>query len=128
MQPADQCEESRDDDPQEESGIESDDVDGLAGYYDGDGHEFGPEPENEYTIGCNCQHRLTVPGYIVPEGAECHRCFRTIVQDAPGTTQLATAEAETEDKGGEKNMALAWQCVRCSLTFCQDCREAIESG
>ncbi|PVH85341.1 hypothetical protein DL98DRAFT_511810 [Cadophora sp. DSE1049] len=125
MQPADQCEGSCDDDQQDDSGVESDDVDGLAGYYDGDGHEFGPEPENEYTIGWNCQHRLAVPGYAVPEGAECHRCFRNIVRDAPEATQDATAEVE--ENGGERDTQLAWQCFRCSMIFCQDCREEIES-
>lgn len=62
---------------EEDSDIEADDIDGNEHHFDGDGVEFGPEPDNDAPSGFNCEHNWTSPEYLHKD-AECYSCFETV--------------------------------------------------
>ncbi|KAH7350860.1 hypothetical protein BKA65DRAFT_246201 [Rhexocercosporidium sp. MPI-PUGE-AT-0058] len=132
LQPVDECGGGCDDDSQGESAIESDDIDGLAGYFDGDGHEFGPEPDNEFSVDWNCPHEFDSPRSPLPEEAECSLCFRAVREmgcDAPEKVQGQDEDAKKD--GGERadvvHAMKAWQCYSCAMILCGDCKETTEA-
>ncbi|KAH9218863.1 hypothetical protein DL95DRAFT_385094 [Leptodontidium sp. 2 PMI_412] len=131
LQPADECGGACDDNAPDESGIESDDIDGLAGYFEGDGHEFGPEPENEFTLVWNCPHTFDSPRSALPEDAECYCCFRpvkNIVSDTPEIVQGPSGDANKNVEEADKGLdaVKAWQCHSCEMITCGDCKGTLE--
>jgi len=82
-----QCDdEGSDAEPPDPNDFEEDDLDGRAGFYDGDGHHFGDEPYGTVIDTWACNHDFhearpppstaAMPGHMVQRMLECHRCFQ----------------------------------------------------
>ena len=73
------CEESDDEDIGSHN-VQEDDLDGKAGFFDGDGHEFGPEPNtNPLFRYWGCDHawtRVSRTGYASDVKSECMYCWK----------------------------------------------------
>ncbi|CZR60369.1 uncharacterized protein PAC_10265 [Phialocephala subalpina] len=98
------CEDRSENDPESEP--EEDDLDGRAGYEEGDEYDFGPEPYGTAVDVWGCHHIwLSVKNRPEDEKLECQRCFRAVRQ---ATTPNA---AKTTDNDGDTVMSDdAWQC------------------
>ncbi|KUJ15631.1 uncharacterized protein LY89DRAFT_782914 [Mollisia scopiformis] len=119
LQPIGTCDGSCEDSERDESEPEEDDLDGRAGYYDGDDHDFGPEPYGTVVDAWSCQH-VWVPTRSRPQGdqmMECHLCYRHI---QPVTT-------DTVDKDEDSPMTgMTWQCAGAHM-ICSTCVRPPES-
>jgi len=80
------CDDEDSDDNPDPEYFEDDDIDGRAGYYDGDGHDFGAEPYGTVTDSWSCYHNFSeiqanhsLSRYGQSHSVlECHRCFRVV--------------------------------------------------
>ena len=129
------CEED-DSDEYDQAGyqIEEDDLDGRAGFHEGDGHEFGNEPYGTIIEYWACNHKFmhsSSAGVVsANERApmECHRCFRPVKayetselvpvakrEDIPMVGYSTQSEWPTNVCGEP-----AWQCMTGHLR-CERC-------
>ncbi|KAF8864949.1 hypothetical protein BDZ45DRAFT_469346 [Acephala macrosclerotiorum] len=110
------CEERSENDPESEP--EEDDLDGLAGYEEGDEHDFGPEPYGTAVDVWGCHH-IWISVRDRPEGEqlECQRCFRAV---RPATTPEASKK--TDNEGDTVMSDDAWQCEG-GHTRCYTCQK-----
>lgn len=130
------CPQESDDD---ESSLEDDDLDGQAGFYEGDEHDFGDEPDHGIAQPWSCRHdfnQMEPPsssssdaGDIAGEEEEeegvkeetemqCSNCFRVVVIiGGEGKTEIEEATDKDTDKGEtsktKPNLKLnspVWRC------------------
>jgi hypothetical protein len=101
--------------------VEEDDLDGNAGFYEGAGPDFGPEPYGNIIDAWGCQHIWTQilppsPSTLGRRHLECNRCFRNMQPSPKDPPPKSTVDEDTEMTGmippsptniyGEP----AWQC------------------
>lgn len=96
MKPINQCDggcedESDDELPAPNELDDDDDLDGRARYFEGDGHDFGPEPYGDMIAAWGCRHAWTETFTVLgaqPSALECNLCFRAVKSaEAPSTPQ-----------------------------------------
>jgi len=114
-----------------EGGLAEDDLDGRAGFYEGDGHEFGEELYGYVIDTWICDHSwisshspmARLEGGVV----ECHFCFKPVkigILDASrkDETGLAVAKPTEPDWPINTNGKPAWKCGGGHLV-CNRCRK-----
>ncbi|KAE8445306.1 hypothetical protein EG329_013544 [Mollisiaceae sp. DMI_Dod_QoI] len=119
------CEDESENEPAE-SEFDEDDLDGRAGYYDGDEHDFGPEPYGNAVDAWGCHHiwLSARPGPDRDQQLECQRCFRAIRPlTAPGASDKIDHDGDVLMSGTSQ-----WQCVGAHMAcfICQ--RTQLESS
>ncbi len=77
LMPVSDCDGRCEEEEEGDSDIDTDDIDGHEHHFDGDGVEFGPEPDNDAPSGFNCEHNWTSPD-LLHDDAECYSCFETV--------------------------------------------------
>lgn len=110
---------------QPDSDIEDDDIDGHAGFYEGDGHEFGPEPEGDIVEAWECNHMWSLAeSTALPSEPECHICFRTVHAPEESQSAVFSERKDTEMSGTSEPLndfgEPAWQCYGRHRA-CQNC-------
>ncbi|CZS92312.1 uncharacterized protein RCO7_00804 [Rhynchosporium graminicola] len=110
------------------------------GYYEGDGHVFGPEPNQNFNPGWDCVHLMRPPPANFPLEAECQRCLQTVQHThliVPRNRK--SNQASLQENGGEEgdsalealetlNSQEAWQCTRCAMNLCSDCSKLVQQS
>lgn len=102
-----------------EGELAEDDLDGRAGFFEGDGHEFGEEPYGHVIDTWACDHSWISSHSPMarPEGgvAECHFCFKPVkvgILDASRKDGIGLAVANLTEPGWPINThgEPAWKC------------------
>ncbi|EPE34516.1 RING/U-box [Glarea lozoyensis ATCC 20868] len=113
--------ENEDEDASEIS--DEDDLDGMANFTDGDGLDFGEEPEDPRDDGWTCEHdwKPVIKSSTSVESriSECYRCFRPVDSQEP----LKKSPHEGDEVGKRSYMSYgdeAWKCF-CGKTTCRNC-------
>jgi hypothetical protein len=115
------CEDSDSDAEHQNQEFDEDDIDGRAGFYEGDGHEFGPEPYGNPLEQWACPGHEWKPPAAHPVNGhssgsmECHRCFKTVINPSNPVSKDADTHMAgyTTEPGWPSNMygEPAWQCI-----------------
>ena len=119
--------------------------------------ELGDEPVDEAWDIWGCAHRFRrfdqenmLEKWVKPEALECQTCFELVrpYNDISATKSLKKARSETEEQdlaaqtgnsevpqetsnvpvmARRRSGKLAWECKKCGVFFCQECRASIKS-
>jgi hypothetical protein len=138
LKPYNKCDQTCPDESEDDaSSVEEDDLDGQAGFYEGDEHDFGDEPDQGIVQPWSCRHNFSLLAKEDDTGdLNCSNCFRAIVSaEIPKVeSKELDEEADTcknKNVGGsedaEENITrqgqLArpiWRCLELHMT-CPHC-------
>ncbi len=121
LKPIQQCDGRCEEEPEDEleGPFEDDDLDGHAGFHEGDGHEFGEEPGGDLSArGWGCRHvwaPALASNYSDTSNFECKNCFRSIFIHEQESESITMDTDNDVQMGGTQplnnNGQPAWQCA-----------------
>ncbi len=133
--PIQQCDGSCDDrseyGPDDE--LDENDLDGRAGFFDGDGHQFGPEPYDYDIDTWGCDHQWRRPTNLEEESfvgpLECHECFAAF-EKSPKQTENVQKIGESSVPAAPTDLGpidrASWECFS-GHAKCKNCPKALPS-